>query len=43
MDEYLEAMEEDMGKALEAMERQLAKVRTGRATPKMLDGVQVSV
>jgi len=43
MDEYLEAMRDDMKAALDGLERSLAKVRTGRATPKLLDGVQVMV
>ena len=43
MDEYLEAMEEDMAKVMEALAAALGKVRTGRATPKLLDGVQVHV
>jgi len=43
MDEYLEAMADDMTKALEALARDLAKIRTGRATPKLVDGVVVNV
>ena len=43
MDEYLEAMADDMEGALESLKRELAKIRTGRATPKLLDGVQVLV
>ena len=43
MEEYLESMIEDMDKALEALDGSLSKVRTGRATPKLLDGVQVHV
>ena len=43
MDEYLESLDEDMQAALEALARDLAKVRTGRATPKLVDGVQVLV
>ncbi len=43
MDEYLEAMADDMRAALESLTRELAKIRTGRATPKLLDGVQVLV
>ncbi len=43
MDEYIEAMADDMGKALESLRRDLAKVRTGRATPQLVDGVQVNV
>ncbi len=43
MDEYLEAMEGDMKGAMEALARELSKIRTGRATPKLLEGVQVLV
>ena len=43
MDDYLEAMEEDMDKAIEALVQSLASVRTGRATPKLVDGVTVQV
>ena len=43
MDEYLEAMNDDMGAAVESLNQSLAKVRTGRATPKLVDGVQVLV
>jgi len=43
MDEYLEAMLDDMVAALDGLGQSLTKVRTGRATPKLLDGVQVMV
>jgi len=43
MDEYLEAMKEDMATAVDSLNQALAKVRTGRATPKLVDGVQVLV
>lgn len=43
MDEYLETMDEDMKGALESLARELSKIRTGRATPKLLEGVQVLV
>lgn len=43
MEEYLEAMADDMQKALDALDRELSKIRTGRATPKLVDGVQVHV
>lgn len=43
MDEYLEAMTGDMETAVEALRKDLGKVRTGRATPKLVDGVQVVV
>ncbi len=43
MDEYLESMNDDMKGALESLARELTKIRTGRATPKLLEGVQVLV
>ena len=43
MDEYLDEMADEMKAALEALDRDLTKIRTGRATPKMLEGVQVVV
>jgi ribosome recycling factor len=43
MDEYLDAMMGDMDGAMEAFKRELGKVRTGRATPKLVDGVMVTV
>lgn len=43
MEEYLEAATEEMGSALEHLNGELAKIRTGRATPKMLDPVVVEV
>lgn len=43
MDEYLEAMEEDMCSVTASLQTELAKVRTGRATPKLLDGLQIEV
>lgn len=43
MEEYLEAMAGDLKAALEQLQADLGKVRTGRATPKLLDGVQVNV
>jgi ribosome recycling factor len=43
MDEYLDSLTEDMNKALDALSQALATVRTGRATPKLLEGVQVMV
>lgn len=43
MDEYLEAMTGDMDGAIEGLKRDLGKVRTGRATPKLVDGVMVTV
>lgn len=43
MEEYLEAMSDDMAAALDGLNVTLSKVRTGRATPKLVDGVQVLV
>ena len=43
MDEYLEALEADMVGALDSLTKELGKVRTGRATPKLLEGVVVTV
>jgi ribosome recycling factor len=43
VEEYLQSMGEDMTKACENLQRDFAKVRTGRATPKLLESVQVEV
>jgi ribosome recycling factor len=43
MDEYLEAMTADMEGAIDGLKKELGKVRTGRATPKLVDGVMVAV
>lgn len=43
MDEYLESMEDDLKSALESLDRELLKVRTGRASPKLVEDVQVQV
>ena len=43
MDEYLEAMTEDMDAAIEGLQGQLGRIRTGRATPALLDGVNDSL
>jgi ribosome recycling factor len=43
MEDYLEAMADDMDGALEALKRDLAKIRTGRASPKLVDGIHVTV
>jgi ribosome recycling factor len=43
MEEYLDALADDMKSALEALSRDLGKVRTGRASPKLVDGVAVIV
>lgn len=43
MDEFIIAAEDDMKGAIDSLSRELGKVRTGRATPKMLETVQVHV
>lgn len=43
MDEYLEAMNSDMDGAIDGLKKELGKVRTGRASPKLVDGVVVNV
>lgn len=43
MEEYLEAMAEEMNTALEHLKRELGSVRTGRASPKLVENVQVNV
>ncbi|MEQ1564453.1 MAG: ribosome recycling factor [Myxococcota bacterium] len=43
MDEYLDAMNGDMDGAIDGLKKELGKVRTGRATPKLVDGVMVTV
>ncbi len=42
-DEYLEGMPEDFSKVLGGFKRELVSVRTGRASPQMLENVQVHV
>ncbi len=41
--EYLDAMSEEMDGAMEALHKELNTVRTGRASPKLLDTVVVTV
>ena len=43
MNEYLDSLKDDMAKAVESFQRDLATVRTGRASPQLLDGVTVQV
>lgn len=43
MDEYIEAMSDDMAKALEALAASFTKVRTGRAAPALVESVQINV
>lgn len=42
-DEYLDAMSDDFAKVQAAFQQQLASVRTGRASPQLIEGVQVEV
>jgi ribosome recycling factor len=42
-DEYLDAMNDDFKKAIAAFEKDLSSVRTGQASPQILDSVQVHV
>jgi len=42
-DEYLQSLASDMDKALESLRRELSSVRTGRASPALIEGVQVHV
>ncbi len=43
MEEYLSEMANDMKAGLEALEQQLSTVRTGRASPQLLENVKVHV
>ena len=43
MEEYLEALADDMAKAQDSLKKELGKIRTGRATPALVDGVVVNV
>ncbi len=43
MEEYLDSLTDDMATTLSAFQRELATVRTGRASPQLLDTVQVHV
>ncbi len=43
MEEYLDSLKDDMAKTIDAFMRDLSTVRTGRASPQLLDGVQVQV
>jgi ribosome recycling factor len=43
MDEYLESMGEDMTTVSASLQKALGNVRTGRATPKLLDGLQIEI
>ncbi|MFT5583533.1 MAG: ribosome recycling factor, partial [Cognaticolwellia sp.] len=43
VNEYLSAMTDDMKSSIESLKKSLATVRTGRATPALLDSVKVLV
>ena len=43
MEEYLESMAEDMGGAIESLQKNLGSIRTGRATPQLVDGLHIMV
>ena len=43
VDEYLSAMSEDFTKTIEAYENKLLTVRTGRASPQLIEGISVDV
>jgi ribosome recycling factor len=42
IDEIFEDMEDRMGKAIEALKREYSRLRTGRASVALLDGIKVS-
>lgn len=41
--EYLEAMNDDFAKAMDLFKRELSTIRTGRATPALIDHLQIEV
>ena len=43
MEEYLEEMADDFDKCVNSFEHALTSVRTGRASPVLLEGVQVHI
>jgi ribosome recycling factor len=43
VNEYLDAMNDDMKSAIAALEKELVTVRTGRASPQLLENVRVDV
>lgn len=43
LDDYLESMADDFSKVIDAFKRELTTVRTGRASPQLLDSVRVDV
>lgn len=43
VNEYLSAMKDDMGAVIEHLKKELATLRTGRASPALLDGITVHV
>jgi len=42
-DEYLDAMRDDFVSVIDSLKRDLATIRTGRATPALLEGISVPV
>jgi ribosome recycling factor len=42
-DEYLEAMSDDFEKVIAHLKKELATIRTGRATPQLLENINVTV
>ncbi len=42
-EEYLESMKEDFDKVVQSLQREFTAIRTGRASPQLLDSVQVAV
>ncbi len=40
-DEILSELREKMGKTVEALKKEFKKIRTGRATPALLEGIKV--
>lgn len=43
VDEYISSMGDDFGKVLEAFKRELASIRTGRASPALIEHISVEV
>lgn len=43
IDEYMSAMQDDFKARLDSLQKNLATIRTGRATPQLLDNVQIMV
>jgi len=43
IDEYMDAMKEEFAERLDALSKRLVTIRTGRATPQLLDNVSIHV